>query len=232
MHHTALQNSKLFFDTYSKAFELNNSQPIVIEIGSQDVNGSIRQFSPPNFNYIGVDFVNGKGVDVLLSDPYKLPFENNSADIIVTSSCLEHSELFWVLYLEMMRVLKEDGILYINAPSNGEFHRWPVDCWRFYPDSGNALVKWSKHNGINSALLESFTTAQIHDQWNDFIAVILKDERHLDKFPDRIVRSLNYFNNGYDPSISGDLINYSIEPEDKKKLRVVKEIVENKIKVN
>ena len=32
-----------------------------------------------------------------------------------------------------------DWLFYLNAPSNGEFHRYPVDCWRFYPDAGGAL---------------------------------------------------------------------------------------------
>ena len=57
---------------------------------------------------------------------------------------------------EALRVLKPTGLLYINAPSNGAYHRYPVDCWRFYPDSGVALQNWGNRSGYECALLEFF----------------------------------------------------------------------------
>ena len=186
MHPTALNNSQNFFDTYADAFDSNTNVRIV-EIGSQDVNGSLRSTAPSNFEYVGVDFVAGKGVDVILTDPYTLPFEDDSADIILSSSCFEHSEMFWLVFLEILRVLKPKGLLYLNVPSNGDFHRYPVDCWRFYPDSGRALVTWAKRNGINAALLESYTSLQAKDAYNDFVGVFLKDEDQVSAFPYRIL---------------------------------------------
>ena len=125
-----------------------------------DVNGSLKEVIPKNSKYIGVDFAEGKGVDKVLKDPYNLTFENNSVDVVISSSCFEHSELFWLLFIEIIRILKPNGLFYLNAPSNGAFHRHPVDCWRFYPDSGKALVKWAKKNGFNTLLLESFISNQ------------------------------------------------------------------------
>jgi hypothetical protein len=55
MHPTALNNCKSFFDTYSDYFP-NKNFTKVIEIGSQDVNGSLRSITPSAFGYIGVDF--------------------------------------------------------------------------------------------------------------------------------------------------------------------------------
>jgi SAM-dependent methyltransferase len=231
MHYTAIENAKRFFDVYSQPF-LESVEPTkVVEIGSQDVNGSIRQCSPSTFQYIGVDFVEGKGVDVLLDDPYTLPFEDKSVSIVVSSSCLEHSEFFWLLYLEMLRILKDDGILYINVPSNGQFHRWPVDCWRFYPDSGIALAKWARRVGFNCTLLESFTTTQLGDQWNDFVAVTLKDESFIATYPRRVIRSLDGYWNGYDSGNPRELINFSVEPEDRLKHNAIKAIIDNRLKV-
>jgi SAM-dependent methyltransferase len=229
MHITAMINSKLFFDVYSKKF-INQSNVTVVEIGSQDVNGSLRENCPEQFNYVGVDFVAGKGVDVILEDPYVLPFESNSADIILSSSCFEHSELFWLLFLEIMRVLKEDGLFYLNVPSNGEFHRWPVDCWRFYPDSGNALVSWGKRNGLDLALLESYTSLQIGDQWNDFVAVFLKDKKYAPQYPEKILDSKADIYNGRCFGVE-EFVHYSTEPEDKKKLLTIGKIVSNEIKI-
>lgn len=70
MHDTAMKHGELFFDTYSKIFPNGR----ILEIGSQDVNGSLRQVAPLGLEYIGADFVVAKGVDVVLEDPYNLPF--------------------------------------------------------------------------------------------------------------------------------------------------------------
>ena len=222
MHPTALLNCQHFFEVYGKNFESKNT-PRVIEIGSQDVNGSLRSVTPSHFEYIGVDFVEAKGVDIVLTDPYALPFPDNSADIILSSSCLEHSEMFWLAFLEMMRVLKPSGLLYINVPSNGDFHRFPVDCWRFYPDSGRALVTWAHRNNINAALLESYTSAQIDDIWNDFIAIFIKDQGNSHLFPERIADKKQDI---YNISMHGieSIKKYQATPEDRQKIKLIGQI--------
>jgi ubiquinone/menaquinone biosynthesis C-methylase UbiE len=209
MHPTAMSNGKLFFDTYVVPLK----DAVVVEIGAQDVNGSLRQVSPPGAQYIGVDFVAGKGVDVVLTDPYRLPFENESADVVVSSSCLEHSEMFWLVFTEVLRVLKPHGLFYLNVPSNGAFHRYPVDCWRFFPDSGKALVTWARREGMNPALLESYTSHQRADIWNDFVAVFVKDETHVGRHPGRILNTFKEFENGY---VYGNekALNFAQMPED------------------
>lgn len=212
MHDTALEIGKKFFDTY-----LNNSSGlVVIDIGSQDVNGSLRSVIPSkNIKYVGVDFVEGKGVDIVISDPYSLPFEENYADVVVCSSCFEHSEFFWLLFNEIQRVLKPSGLLYLNVPSNGYFHRWPVDCWRFYPDSGIALQNWARRNGYKTTLIESFTCLQKKDIWNDFVAVFVKDQQFLGRYPERIQSSYGTFTNGFLIG-TNEFANPSVYQEDQK----------------
>lgn len=212
-----------FFNTY-----LNNAKDLTIaDIGSQDVNGSLRSVAPPNNKYIGVDFTEGKGVDVVITDPYSLPFEDESVDVVVSSSCFEHSEFFWLLFNETLRILKPTGLLYINAPSNGVFHRYPVDCWRFYPDSGVALQNWGKRSGYNCALLESFVGMRKKDFWNDFVAVFVKDESNTGNHISRIQNASKSFTNGrlYN---SENIVNH-IEPSQdqiahQKLIKIVKSI--------
>jgi SAM-dependent methyltransferase len=192
MHPSALNNGKLFFETYASSLQ----GATVVDIGAQNVNGSLSDVMPPHLRYVGVDFVKAKGVDVVLTDPYKLPFDDASIDIVVTSSCLEHSEMFWVMFLEILRVLRPNGLLYMNVPSNGDFHRYPVDCWRFYPDSGNALVTWARRNGLRPQLLESFVSEQCIDLWNDYVAVFVKDEAFASSYPQRMVSTKTDFTNG------------------------------------
>jgi SAM-dependent methyltransferase len=150
--------------------------------------------------------VEGNGVDIVIRDPYRMPFPDVSTDVVVSSSCFEHSEFFWLTFLEVMRILKDDGIFYLNAPSNGVFHRYPVDCWRFYPDSGHAMVAWGKYNGYDPILLESFIGQRSTEGiWNDFVAVFLKNARFSGKYPGRIIHSLTDFCNGYSSERPGIL---------------------------
>jgi len=203
MHPSALRNGKDFFDVYAK----NLDSGIVLDIGSQNINGSLKQVCPKYLTYIGVDFVKVPGVDIVLSDQYVLPFPNNYANIVVSSSCFEHSEMFWLLFLEIMRVLKPSGIFYLNAPSNGTFHRHPVDCWRFYPDSGKALVSHAVYNKMNICLLESFTSAQDNEVWNDYVAVFLKDKSIAPLYKNRISDFRDDIENVYSNNMIG-LRNY------------------------
>jgi len=225
-----MQNCAAFFKCYGPAIRPTPT-PRVLDIGAQDVNGSLKRVVPKGFDYVGVDFVQGKGVDVVLDDPYNLPFDSDSADVVLSSSCFEHSELFWLLFLDILRVLKPGGLFYLNVPSNGDFHRWPVDCWRFYPDSGRALVTWAKRNGIDASLLESYTSSQNRDQWNDFVAVYVKDSGRAAQYPDRILKHFTEFKNGL---ILGDdqILNFSVLPEDRRKLGVIWQILSGQVKVS
>ena len=166
----------------------------------------------------------------MLSDPYALPFEGESADIVLSSSCFEHSEMFWLVFLEIMRILKPSGLFYLNVPSNGGFHRYPVDCWRFYPDSGNALVSWARRNSVNAVLFESYISDQQTHEWNDFVGVFLKDQRYFERYPSRILDTFQGFRNGLKFG-STSFLKQTYPPEDKRKLGIIQKIIENKIKI-
>jgi SAM-dependent methyltransferase len=154
-----------------------------VDIGAQDVNGSLKTICPPNAIYLGVDTTQGKGVDIVLEDPYKLPFKDNIIDIIVSTSAFEHSEMFWLLFLEILRVLKPEGLFYLNAPSACGYHKFPVDCYRFFPDSGNALAKWGRKNGYNTIVIEQYTNI------GDYVCVFIKEAAKLELYPNRILRN-------------------------------------------
>ncbi len=70
--------------------------------------------------------------------------------------------------------------MYVSAPSNGAYHRYPTDNWRFYPDSGKALSDYANKEGFNTKLLESFIGA------GDFVAVLIKDEQFTNLYSNRI----------------------------------------------
>jgi SAM-dependent methyltransferase len=147
----------------------------VIDIGSYDVNGSYRPlFDLPQVQYRGIDLEAGPGVDIVLESPYRFPLASGSVDLIVSGQAFEHIEFFWVTWLEMDRVLKPGGMIFLIAPSRGSEHRYPQDCWRFYPDGYRALAKYT-----GSELLEVSTDWQPHpdvgsSEWGDTVGVFRK----------------------------------------------------------
>ncbi|MDT2022609.1 methyltransferase type 11 [Methylocella sp. CPCC 101449] len=170
MHDTALKLGRLFFEHYATA------GATIVDIGSFDVNGSLRSVAPPQTFYLGIDCEHGKGVDLAVPVGTTLPIRNDFAGIVVSSSQAEHDDFFWETFLDMCRITKPEGFIYLNVPSNGSFHRYPQDCWRFYPDSGAVLAKWARKNKQNVYLVESFIAYREKDQWNDFVAVFKKGE--------------------------------------------------------
>ncbi|MDX8456010.1 methyltransferase domain-containing protein [Mesorhizobium sp. VK9D] len=168
MHDTARDIARRFFAMYV------HDRSVIVEIGARDVNGALREVCPGCAAYIGLDVEPGPGVDVVTSAEEPLPVAAESADVVVASSVFEHDTFFWQTFLEMARIAKPGAVIYINAPSNGTYHRFPTDNWRFYPDCGQALELWARRNGCDLHLVESFIAERAGDIWNDFVAVFMK----------------------------------------------------------
>lgn len=155
MHQSSYDNMKRFAEVYLKEF--SNKKLRILDVGSQDVNGSYKPlFNNSNWEYYGCDMVEGKNVDIVLKDIYNWKdIKSNSFDVVISGQVFEHVEYIWVTILEIARVLKDEGMACIIAPSSGNEHRYPVDCWRIYPDGFKALVKYA---GLNAL--------EVYTQWN------------------------------------------------------------------
>jgi len=167
LHVSSYEHMRDLVDRY-----LDRSQALtVVDIGSYDVNGSYRTlFDAPRWAYRGVDLEAGPGVDVVLASPYRLPFPSGSVDLVISGQAFEHVEYFWLMWMEMLRLLKPGGRIFLIAPSRGPEHRYPQDCWRFYPDGYRALAKIG-----DCELLEVGTDWEPHSDpgsnWGDTVGV-------------------------------------------------------------
>jgi SAM-dependent methyltransferase len=139
----------------------------VVDLGAMNVNGSYRELFPDSVEFVGVDLEPGPGVDVVLSDVYQLPFADHSVDFVLSGQMLEHCGQFWRVFTEISRILKPEGLAFIIAPSAGPVHRYPVDCYRFYPDSFQAIAHWA---GLR--LVHSWNDER--GPWRDIIGVFQK----------------------------------------------------------
>ena len=216
MHSSSIRNLERFFKVYLNKFD----NPKILDLGGtkhSKINGlDILKKINHKFTYTTVDIEPHPSVDIVLKDPYVFnELEKNKFDIVISISCFEHIEFFWKTYLEILKVLKPNGIFYLNVPSNGVFHRWHKDCWRFYPDSASALINWGRCNDFKNYLLESFTSKKfLEGGWNDYNAIILKEEKYIEEFQDRIIDQIDDFYNGIKDNDYKNLINANHITED------------------
>ena len=181
MHHSAYLNAENFYHKYCESGIENKK---ILDVGSYDVNGTMKPIFERG-QYIGLDMESGPNVDVV-GISHDIPFKNDTFDIVISSSCFEHDDMFWISFHEMCRVLKPGGYMYIQAPSNGPYHGWPGDNWRFYIDSWKALEKWGKKLGFDIDLIEHYidetTPPHISEGsriWNDSVAVYRKKDNRV-----------------------------------------------------
>ncbi|QDU10964.1 methyltransferase domain-containing protein [Gimesia aquarii] len=175
MHASSLANMQSFHDEFLASKRDQTLQ--VLDIGSMDVNGTYRSIlDSPNWNYIGTDMEPGNGVDLVFKKPYSWrEVKSNSVDVLVSGQAFEHIEYFWITILEVFRVLKPGGICCIIAPAGGYEHKYPVDCWRFYPDGFTAMAKFAQ---LEVLKVETHWESQGYDDgselWMDSVLVARK----------------------------------------------------------
>jgi SAM-dependent methyltransferase len=93
---------------------------------------------------LGLDIVGGRNVDVVMSRrrPYRIPLASNSVDIVFCGQVFEHVPFFFASMLELQRILRPGGRIFLTVPSRGHRHN-VYDCWRFYPDGLRAMAAFS-----------------------------------------------------------------------------------------
>jgi len=115
----------------------------VLEVGSRDVNGSLRWhvegLAPAS--YIGVDIINGSGVDEVCPVESLIDrFGPDRFDLVFSSEMLEHVRDWRAALLNLKAVTKPGGILLFTTRSSGfGFHGYPFDFWRYELSDVTAL---------------------------------------------------------------------------------------------
>jgi SAM-dependent methyltransferase len=119
----------------------------VVDFGSRISDGQLNShhdvFSEYDVDYVGVDIDEGRNVDVVMKRPYTIPLRSNSVDVVVSGQVFEHIPFFWASFLELARILRPGGLIFLTVPSRGHTHD-VYDCWRIYPDGLRALAAMSR----------------------------------------------------------------------------------------
>jgi SAM-dependent methyltransferase len=95
-------------EKYSRYF---NSPSKVLEMGSYNVNGTVRDHFSVD-EYIGIDWRDGPCVDVVsLAHEVRFPYR---FDTVISASMLEHDPYWWESLDNMVKHLQHDGIIILT----------------------------------------------------------------------------------------------------------------------
>ena len=122
----------------SKTFNKQGNR--ILELGSRKVVGP-GDFRTRHFNnteYVGFDFYPGQGVN-LVGDVHILSSyfsEEEKFDLIYSSACFEHFAMPWLVVVEIAKMLKVGGHVFIETHFSYSSHERP---WHFYQYSDMGL---------------------------------------------------------------------------------------------
>jgi SAM-dependent methyltransferase len=104
-------------------------KPTIYDIGGKDQRHAVKDAT-----YYCVDIMPGPGVDIVADahDMHVIP--DNSVDMVMSISVLEHVRYPEKVVAEMYRILKPGGLIYINVPFIFPFHSDPDDFRRWTSD--------------------------------------------------------------------------------------------------
>jgi SAM-dependent methyltransferase len=107
----------------------------VIEVGSKDVNGSVRPIieSWGPAEYLGIDTKKGTGVDIICdAEEIVERFGKEKFDVVISTELLEHVKNWRGVLSNIKNICKVGGIILITVRSHGfDYHTYPYDYWRY-----------------------------------------------------------------------------------------------------
>jgi hypothetical protein len=107
------------------------SDAYVLEVGSYNVNGSVRELFTGS--YLGTDLREGPGVDLVVNAE-RLPgtISQGIFDVVVCTETLEHVLRPWRVVENMAYALRKGGTLLVTTRGIGfPVHEYPEDHYRF-----------------------------------------------------------------------------------------------------
>ena len=89
----------------------------VLEVGSLNINGSIRIFFT-ECDYLGIDVGAGPDVD-LVCEGQKLDHPNETYDTVGSCECFEHNPYWVETFNNMYRMTKPNGLVFMSCATTG-----------------------------------------------------------------------------------------------------------------
>jgi SAM-dependent methyltransferase len=122
----------------------------VLEIGSYDVNGTIRSIFESAADYVGVDLTPGPGVDVV-GFGHEVAEPDASFDAAISGECFEHDPHWKETFANMVRVTRPGGLVAFTCASRGR------------PEHGTRRTDAALSPGTQAVGLDYYRNLEGHD---------------------------------------------------------------------
>jgi len=106
-----------YINTLKTKFPTQFFNKKVLEVGSLNINGSIRIFFT-ECDYLGIDVGAGPGVD-LVCEGQKLDHPNETYDTVGSCECFEHNPYWVETFNNMYRMTKPNGLVFMSCATTG-----------------------------------------------------------------------------------------------------------------
>jgi len=150
-----------FLDVVLEKYVKNNSRVLDVGCGTGAV---LEQMAAKNFLVSGIDmsdtaleYCRKKGFEVDKGFADKMPYSDNTFDIVFALDVLEHLENPELAVREVKRVLKDGGLFVATVPA----HQW---LWSYHDDSLHHKKRYNKNDltKLLSKELQVATVSWIH----------------------------------------------------------------------
>jgi hypothetical protein len=141
----------------------------VLEVGSLDINGSVRDFFT-DCEYVGVDLGEGPGVD-MIAEGQDLNFSDGFFSTVISAECFEHNP-FWRETFENMHRMSR-GLVIVTAATTGRVEH---GTHRSMPHASPlTLDKWDYYANITEEDLLTFPLDEMFLMWDIQIDLTAND---------------------------------------------------------
>jgi len=145
---------------------------VIVEIGSADVNGSIRPLFPGS-QYTGVDLAPGPGVE-LVGSGHDVALPSDSVDLAISCECFEHNPMWRETFVNMHRMTRPGGIVVFTCASRGRLEHGTTRTRPF--DSPSSLaIGWDYYRNLNPEDFEPLPLAAMFEGHAFFRNEVSKD---------------------------------------------------------
>jgi len=91
----------------------------VLEVGSLNINGSVRQFFEASVEeYVGCDLGEGDGVDLVCAG-HELAFDDDHFDVAISCECFEHDRHWRQTFGKMIDLVRDGGLVLFSCATTG-----------------------------------------------------------------------------------------------------------------
>jgi|TARA_B110000259_G_C13925962_1_gene366845 SAM-dependent methyltransferase len=123
---STVKEIKYFIDKYVDEYSL------VLDFGCGAK--PYEELFPSNVKYLGIDVGSNPMADISINTNEKIPIENNSADVILSTFVAYLIPEFTQYLDECRRMVKDEGLLFITCPGT----------WTFHPESGGDYYRFTQ----------------------------------------------------------------------------------------